>query len=70
MTTPLDSRQLLAFTTLANTGSFTETAKQLFLTQSAISHSIKGLESDLKCKLFARVGKRTHLTEAGEQFLP
>ena len=70
MKTPLDSRQLLAFTTLADTGSFTETAKQLFLTQSAISHSIKGLESDLKCKLFTRVGKRTHLTEAGEQFLP
>lgn len=70
MTTPLDSRQLLAFATLAESGSFTETAKRLFLTQSAISHSIKGLESDLSCKLFARVGKKTHLTEAGERFLP
>ena len=70
MTTPLDSRQLLAFTMLADTGSFTETAKRLFLTQSAISHSIKGLESDLECKLFARVGKKTHLSEAGERFLP
>ena len=70
MLTPLDSRQLLAFATLADTGSFTETAKQLFLTQSAISHSIKGLESDLGCKLFARVGKKTHLSEAGECFLP
>lgn len=70
MTTPLDSRQLLAFATLAESGSFTETAKRLFLTQSAISHSIKGLEADLGCKLFARVGKKTHLTEAGERFLP
>ena len=70
MTTPLDSRQILAFVTLAESGSFTETAKRLFLTQSAISHSIKGLEGDLGCKLFARVGKKTHLTEAGERFLP
>lgn len=68
--TPLDSRQLLAFVTLADSGSFTETAKRLFLTQSAISHSIKGLESDLGCKLFVRVGKKTHLSEAGERFLP
>lgn len=68
--TPLDSRQLLGFVTLAETGSFTETAKRLFLTQSAISHSIKGLESDLGCKLFTRVGKKTHLSEAGERFLP
>lgn len=67
--TPLDSKQLLGFVTLAETGSFTETAKRLFLTQSAISHSIKGLESDLGCKLFIRVGKKTHLSEAGERFL-
>lgn len=70
MTTPLDSRQLLAFATLAKSGSFTETAKSLFVTQSAISHSIKSLEGDLGCKLFARIGKKSHLTEAGERFLP
>ncbi len=70
MASPIDSRQLLAFVTLAETGSFTETAKRLFLTQSAISHSIKGLENDMGCKLFSRIGKKTHLTEAGERFLP
>lgn len=62
---PFDSRQLLAFATLARTGSFTETAKQLFLTQSAISHSIKALEQDLGCELFHRLGKNIHLTAAG-----
>jgi LysR family transcriptional regulator, low CO2-responsive transcriptional regulator len=63
--TPLDSRQLLAFVTLSRTGSFTETARQLFLTQSAISHSIKALERDLGCELFHRLGKTIHLTAAG-----
>jgi DNA-binding transcriptional LysR family regulator len=43
MKEPIDSRQLRAFVTLVNTGSFTQTAKQLFLSQSAISHSIKEL---------------------------
>ena len=43
MKEPIDNRQLRAFVTLVNTGSFTQTAKQLFLSQSAISHSIKEL---------------------------
>jgi DNA-binding transcriptional LysR family regulator len=65
----LDSRQLLAFATLARRGSFTLTAKEIFLTQSAVSHTIKGLERDLGARLFDRVGKRVHLTQAGEQLL-
>ena len=40
MNQPLDSRQLRAFVTLAHTGSFTLTAKELYLSQSAVSHSI------------------------------
>jgi DNA-binding transcriptional LysR family regulator len=66
MTTTLDSRQLLAFATLARCGSFTQTAKDLHLTQSAISHTIKALEQDVGVPLFERVGKRVFLTEAGE----
>lgn len=65
----IDSRQLIAFKTLAQTGSFTQTAKKLFLSQSAISHSIRGLEEQMDCKLFDRVGKKVHLTVAGERFL-
>jgi DNA-binding transcriptional LysR family regulator len=41
MSQPLDSRQLRAFSILARTGSFTETAQELHLSQSAISHSQK-----------------------------
>lgn len=65
----IDSRQLLAFKTLAETGSFTLAAKQLNLTQSAVSHSIKALEDDLGCPLINRLGRRIHLTEAGDIFL-
>ncbi len=69
MSQPLDSRQLKAFTTLARTGSFTLAAKELFLSQSAVSHSMKALENDVGCRLFDRLGKKVLLTQAGEQFL-
>ena len=65
----LDSRQLLAFVTLARRGSFTLAAKDLFLSQSAVSHAIKALEQEVGCRLFDRVGKRAQLTQAGEQLL-
>lgn len=64
----LDSRQLLAFAALARRGSFTLAAKDLFLTQSAVSHAIKALEADVGCRLLDRVGRRVLLTQAGEQF--
>ncbi|MSU47979.1 MAG: LysR family transcriptional regulator [Opitutus sp.] len=64
----LDSRQLLAFAALARRGSFTLAAKDLFLTQSAVSHAIKALEDDVGCRLLDRVGRRVLLTQAGEQF--
>jgi DNA-binding transcriptional LysR family regulator len=65
----LDSRQLHAFAALARRGSFTLAAKDLFLTQSAVSHAIKALEDDVGCRLLDRVGRRILLTQAGEQFL-
>lgn len=66
---PLDSRQLRAFATLARTASFTAAGRELFLSQSAISHSMRALEEDVGCRLFDRVGKKVSLTMAGEQFL-
>jgi LysR family transcriptional regulator, low CO2-responsive transcriptional regulator len=69
MTPPLDSRQLRAFASLARTGSFTQTARELHLTQSAISHSMKALEGDVGCRLLDRLGKKVALTQAGEQLL-
>jgi LysR family transcriptional regulator, low CO2-responsive transcriptional regulator len=69
MTPPIDSRQLRAFATLARTGSFTVSAKELFLSQSAVSHSMKALENDVGCRLFDRMGKKVLLTQAGETLL-
>jgi DNA-binding transcriptional LysR family regulator len=66
---PLDSRQLLALLHLSRTGSFTEAARGLNLSQSAVSHSIKALEEAVGCRLFDRLGKKAILTLAGEQLL-
>lgn len=65
----IDSRQLKAFVCLARHENFTLAAKDLNLTQSAVSHSIKALETDLGCKLIDRLGKKALLTQAGEQLL-
>ena len=65
----IDSRQLRAFQLLARSGSFTLAAKQMFVTQSAISHAIKALESSLDCRLLDRSGKKIALTTEGEALL-
>ncbi len=69
MNEPLDSRQLKAFVILAKTGSYTQTARQLSVTHSAISHSMRALESAAGCRLLSRMNKRVILTEAGEALL-
>jgi len=50
-------------------GSFTLAAKELYLSQSAVSHSMKALEQDVGCRLLDRMGKKVMLTQAGEQLL-
>jgi len=69
MAAPIDSRQLRAFVTVARTGSYTQTARELHLSQPAITHSIQSLEAEVGCRLLDRVGKSVSLTQAGEQFL-
>ena len=66
---PLDSRQLRAFYVLSIKKSFTLAAKELFLSQSAVSHSMKALEQEVGCRLLDRVGKKVFLTQAGEQLV-
>ena len=57
------------FYEVASHQSITDAANKLFLTQSAISKSIKKLESDLNTKLFYRNTKGIKLTEKGEELL-
>lgn len=63
---PIDSRQLQIFLRLASEGSLKKAAESLFLTTSAISHSISNLESNLSVKLFHRSGRGLILTPRGE----
>jgi len=69
MNFPFDSRELRAFAALAHCGSFTKVAKELHISQSAVSHAMKALEEDAGCRLLDRVGKKLALTQAGEQLL-
>ncbi len=69
MSNLLDSRQLQAFAAVARRRSFTLAAKDLHLTQSAISHAIRALEEDVGFQLVDRRGRAMALTSAGEQFL-
>ena len=54
---------------VATTLSFSEASKQLFISQSAVSQSIKALEKKLEQTLFIRSTKRVQLTPEGELLL-
>lgn len=66
----MDTNALQAFVAVAEAGSFSRAAEQLFLTQSAISKRISLLEQQLNSRLFDRIGRRINLTEAGQNLLP
>lgn len=57
--------QLRHLISLAQTGSFSRSAAALFLTQPALSRSIRALEAELGQPLFDRVGRRSELTPFG-----
>lgn len=50
-------------------GSLTAAAEKLFLTQSALSHSIKKLEQQLGTDIWLREGRSLRLTQAGQYLL-
>ncbi|WP_229006961.1 LysR family transcriptional regulator [Methylophilus sp. Leaf408] len=50
-------------------GSLTAAAEKLFLTQSALSHSIKKLEQQLGTDIWLREGRSLRLTQAGQYML-
>ncbi len=60
---------LLAFTTAARFGSFSKAAEELGLTTSAISYTIKRMETGLDVVLFTSCSTRNiELTESGRYF--
>ncbi|OCG20941.1 LysR family transcriptional regulator [Gilliamella sp. wkB108] len=59
--------ELNYFITIAKTGNFAKAGKQLGISSSAVSHSMRKLEGRLKLRLFNRSTRNVSLTEAGEQ---
>lgn len=51
---------------VANNLSFSEAAQKLFISQSAVSQSVRLLEEKLNCPLFNRTTKQVRLTPEGE----
>ncbi len=66
----MDIPSIETFLMVARTGSFSQAAERLFLTQPAVSKRISALENELNYPLFDRVKKNIVLTEAGRIFLP
>jgi LysR family transcriptional regulator, glycine cleavage system transcriptional activator len=60
---------LKAFEAAARSESFTRAAEELSVTQGAVSHQVKALESTLGVKLFIRERQRLAITEAGREYL-
>lgn len=61
---------LRAFLAVASSGSFSLAAKQLHLTQPAVSKRISILEAQADRPLFDRIGRHIQLTQAGRTLLP
>jgi len=60
-------RQLRTFVAVARHGSFSQAGQVIGLSQSAVSHSIKELESEMGVRLLDRTTREVMLTEAGQQ---
>jgi DNA-binding transcriptional LysR family regulator len=64
-----DISDLLAFVAVARAQSFTRAAAQLGVSQSALSHTLRGLEERLGIRLLTRTTRSVAPTEAGERLL-
>jgi DNA-binding transcriptional LysR family regulator len=60
---------LMAFVTVAKERSFTRAAARLGLSQSALSHTLRGLEERLGLRLLTRTTRSVAPTEAGDRLL-
>ena len=63
-------KQIKAFVTVAQAGSFTAAALRLHLTQSAVSVLISELEAQFGLRLFHRTTRLVQLSDAGREFYP
>ncbi|MBN1538280.1 MAG: LysR family transcriptional regulator [Anaerolineales bacterium] len=66
----VDINKLKTFLRAAETLNFSETAKQLHLSQPTVSHHIKSLEKEIGVNVFVRTNTGIKLTEGGRLLLP
>jgi DNA-binding transcriptional LysR family regulator len=66
----VEFRQLEHFVAVAEQGSFTAASRVTSIVQSALSTSIRNLETELGAVLFERTTRRVALSEAGRALLP
>jgi DNA-binding transcriptional LysR family regulator len=64
-----DINDLLAFLAVAREGSFTKAAAKFGVSQSALSHAMRGLEERLGVRLLTRTTRKVSATAAGERLL-
>src|SRR5438477_10200485 len=62
----MELRHLRYFAAVAEAGNVSRAARQLRVTQPALSRQIQDLERDLACRLFDRIGRRIVLTKDGD----
>jgi LysR family transcriptional regulator, low CO2-responsive transcriptional regulator len=62
--------QLRSFLTVAETGSMTAAADQLYVTQPSVSAAVSALSKELGVELTARMGRSVELSAAGDAFVP
>lgn len=65
----MNSDQLRQFKAIADTGSLTKAAEQLYITQPALSMALAKLEDEVARPLFVRKGKNLQITENGIKLL-
>lgn len=65
----MELRQLRFFLRASDTLNFSEAAKQLYITQSALSQAIKQLEDEIGVPVFNRNSHEVYLTEAGKELV-
>lgn len=62
----MNERKLKIFFSVSETLNMTKTSKEMFISQSAVSQTIKELENELGVILFERMYKKLYLTEDGK----
>tara|TARA_Y100001933_G_scaffold253224_1_gene293224 strand:+ start:486 stop:1412 length:927 start_codon:yes stop_codon:yes gene_type:complete len=65
----VELRHLRTLVALRDAGSLVEAAERVYLTQSALSHQLKDLETRLGCALFIRKTRPVRFTTAGQRLL-